>query len=86
MAKIVIFDLHPTDADTFLHDLNPGETNTLLGGFLQNLLGGYSDVLLTTIHHVVDQQSNSTYRLAGVDNNKLFTADFSKIAFNLIIV
>ncbi len=86
MAKIVIFDLHPTDANTFLHDLNLGGTNTLLGGSLQNLLGGYSDVLLTTIHNVVNQQSNSTDRLAGVDDNKLFTVDFSETAFNLIVV
>jgi hypothetical protein len=87
MANIVVNDLHHTDVTVFLDDLKIGEVDTILGGFIQSLLGGYSDnVLLTSIYDAVNQRSNSTNSLADVDDNKLFTADFSEIAFNLIVV
>ncbi|MEA5505593.1 hypothetical protein VB735_21270 [Halotia wernerae UHCC 0503] len=86
MAKIIVYDLHHTDVKMFLHDLNIGKTNTILGGFLQSLVGGYSDVLLTTIHDGINQQSDSTDGLIGVDDNKVFTVDFSRITFNFIVV
>ncbi|MBH8551042.1 hypothetical protein I8751_01270 [Nostocaceae cyanobacterium CENA357] len=86
MAKIVISDLHQTDVNMFLHDLHIMEMNTILGGFLQGLLGGYSDSLLATMYDSLNQSSNSTKSLAGVDENKIFTVDFSEIAFNFIVV
>ncbi len=86
MTKIVISDLHQTDVNMFLYDLNTGEMNTILGGLFQDFLSGYSDVLLTTMHDSLKQTSNSTNGLAGVDGNKLFNVDFSEIAFNFIVV
>lgn len=85
MARIVISDLHPVDAKTFLHDLSSEEMYAVSGN---GLLSGESDssiLQLTTIHDGVNNTSYKTGSLFNFSDNKFFTIDFSGLTIYLVV-
>ncbi len=79
MAKIVISDLHHSDAKNFSHDLNPVQMDTIQGGSTPEIL------LATTIFDgVVKLLSNDSS--LNTSDNQLFGVDFSNLAINFIVV
>ncbi|MBE9034720.1 hypothetical protein [aff. Roholtiella sp. LEGE 12411] len=78
MAKIVISDLHPSDAKKFLHDLNSVQIDAILGSSTPELL------LSTIFDGVLELVSNNTS--PNTSGNKVFGVDFSNLAVNLIVI
>ncbi|MBD2385187.1 hypothetical protein [Cylindrospermum sp. FACHB-282] len=78
MNKLVISDLHPTDVETFLSDLDPAQMKTLLGGFLSDQ---YRNARILTIHGDINSKS-TTYEGAGNSHdNKIHTVDYSRSTY-----
>lgn len=74
MAKIVISDLYPVDANTCLQDLTSVEMDTIVGG---------ADPSLANIMDIVNQFSKA-YTLFTLGNNKIFSFDLSGLTINFI--
>ncbi|WP_193199220.1 hypothetical protein [Nostoc sp. MG11] len=81
MAKIVISDLHPIDANNFLHDLTSVKMDAVLGSSLDSS----ATLLLSTIFDGVIKLASDD-GLPNTSNNKLFEVDFSNLAVNFIVI
>ncbi|HEY9799381.1 MAG TPA: hypothetical protein V6D25_03405 [Leptolyngbyaceae cyanobacterium] len=78
MSKKIIFNLSLIDTSDFFHEILPAQAETVVGGD--------TIVDLSTIHDGVNNLSNTFPSLVGVENNKLFTVDFSRLTINWIIM
>ncbi|BAZ53656.1 hypothetical protein NIES4103_63390 [Nostoc sp. NIES-4103] len=85
MAKIVISDLHPLDAKTFLHDLDLEEIDAVSGNGLVPGDNDSSNLQLTTIQDGVNNTSYKSGSLFNISDNKFFTLDFSRLTVYFII-
>ncbi|MBW4686451.1 MAG: hypothetical protein KME40_15440 [Komarekiella atlantica HA4396-MV6] len=62
MAKILVFDFKFSDAETFLHNLAPAQTDNVLGGF------PYARIL--TIHDGINRTESQLFgSFSNHDNN-----------------
>lgn len=85
MARIVISDLYSTDEETFLHDLNAVQMNTLLGGYFESLLYNFTTTLLNTFQDDVNTLAKPS-PVVNLDNNKFLTVDFSGLTINFMLI
>jgi hypothetical protein len=73
MAKIAISYFHPTDLGSFIHNLNPSQCKTVLGGYmyfnLMNLTGGLNNI-------------GNVYIASGYNDNKIYTVDYTRSIYN----
>ncbi|QSJ15150.1 hypothetical protein JYQ62_25290 [Nostoc sp. UHCC 0702] len=78
MSKIVIYDLRPIDIETFLDELTPAQTETVLGGgspyiYINNITDSVS----------INSSGDNTVEAAGINSvsyhdNKINTTDYSR--------
>ncbi|MGH1397276.1 MAG: hypothetical protein ACRAVC_25060, partial [Trichormus sp.] len=52
----------------------------------ESVIGGNTVVDLSTVHDGINNISTTSPRLVGIDDNKLFTFDFSRLTINWVIV
>jgi hypothetical protein len=86
MTKIVISDLHSSDAKIFLHDLSSVQIDSILGSLFQDLWGDYPNLQLTTIQDGVNNTSSTYHSPFGFYDNKILTIDFSRLTINLVVL
>jgi hypothetical protein len=78
MSKKNSSNLHPLGRSDFFQEMLPAQAETVVGG---NTI-----VDLSTIHDGVNNLSNRFPSFVTVDNNKLFTFDFSRLTINWVIM
>jgi hypothetical protein len=69
MARILIFDLHFSDVETFLHDLAPTPARTILGGF------PYARIL--SIHDGINRKESQFFGIGSNHDNNYSSVDNS---------
>ncbi|BAT55322.1 hypothetical protein NOS3756_43010 [Nostoc sp. NIES-3756] len=73
-----IYGLHEISMSDFFHEIHHVQAETVLGGD--------TIVELSTVHDGINNLSNTFPSLVNVDNNKLFTFDFSRLTINWVIM
>ncbi|QSJ15149.1 hypothetical protein JYQ62_25285 [Nostoc sp. UHCC 0702] len=76
MAKIVIYDLHPTDVGSFLDALTPVQMEAVIGGYTISVIN---------INGGVNNTENTYYEGSNWYNfkdNKIYTIDYSRSNYN----
>lgn len=80
MAKIVIYDLHPTDVGSFIHALTPLQMETVIGGYTISVIN---------INGGVNNTENTYYigsHWYNFKDNKIYTIDYSRSNYNWFYV
>jgi len=78
MSKEIVSHLHELEVSDFLHEIFPAQAETILGGD--------TNVDLSTVHDGINNNSTTFSDLIGIENNRLFSFDFSRFTMNLVIM
>lgn len=78
MRKKNIYDFLITDVSIFFYEMPSVQA--------ESVIGGNTVVDLSTVHDGINNISTTSPRLVGIDDNKLFTFDFSRLTINWVIV